>query len=531
MNDSSFPAPQMREEKFYKSLEAGLTQINNDCVAMNEVDKSASIKITLMVLDELIKKMKEASKLFEWLFNRITYVGSYFDGLRVKEATEFDINVVLKLPLLYDKVKIRRTAKYPGYVDLNLNEGKLSGEKLAKHQNETEEIFKWTKDGYLSHKMVLKWWESVFSKLQGATTLVVDNSEYMITAFKKSGPAMTAHISGKNVDIDVDLVPVIEFSKTNAPPEPIRWKNQVGEWFIVPKPIDENEFLWRLSFPEQEKKVMNGLNKLKVVNRLLKRMRDVFNWRPLSSYYIKSIFLWEAYERKEKDDATFFNKNLGYLLAYFLGKLQWYLEQQTLPFFWDKEFNLFHRINQPTLKGYAGRIRNVRTQIDKFLSESNTSQLEKTMRNLFYTSNASASSVNGSETNSQPDETFLLINLESSTSENNHQSPSSFLPADLFESTASSNLFVESFSQSSNFTSPSSESQDSAISTTSDSSRNYSVRCFHDLETSKEKSSLEIEECKLRVQIAEIDLETAKMNLRAAEKRYEKVVLEYNRMI
>uniref|UniRef100_A0A0K8SS74 Uncharacterized protein n=1 Tax=Lygus hesperus TaxID=30085 RepID=A0A0K8SS74_LYGHE len=402
---SSSP-PQIREEKFYKSLEGGLTKINNECIAMNGDEKSSMIKITLEVLDELIKKMKEANKLFEWLYNKNRYVGSYFDGLRVKEATEFDIDVVLKMPIIYEKCKIRRTKAYPGSIDVNLSDAKLTGDKLTKHQNETEEIYKWVdKDGYLSHRKVLKWWESVFSKLQGLTALVVNNKEYKITAFKKSGPAMTAHISGENVDIDVDLVPVIEFPKTVSPPHPIRWKDQEGVWYIVPKPREDNEFLWRLSFPDQERKVMNGLNKLKMVNRFLKRMRDVFNWRPLASYYIKSIFLWEAHERKEKKDEVFLNKNLGYLFAYFLGKLQWYLERQTLPFFWDKEMNLFVKINRPTLEGFAGRIKNVRAQMDRHIQEANTAELEKLMRSLFYPAKESISA-NGTDNSSRSNENF-----------------------------------------------------------------------------------------------------------------------------
>ena len=50
------------------------------------------------VCSELINDMKELSPLFRELFMKIDYTGSYWDGTRVSEATEFDINVVLKLP-------------------------------------------------------------------------------------------------------------------------------------------------------------------------------------------------------------------------------------------------------------------------------------------------------------------------------------------------------------------------------------------------------------------------------------------------
>ena len=50
------------------------------------------------VCSELINDMKELSPLFRELFTKVDYTGSYWDGTRVSEATEFDINVVLKLP-------------------------------------------------------------------------------------------------------------------------------------------------------------------------------------------------------------------------------------------------------------------------------------------------------------------------------------------------------------------------------------------------------------------------------------------------
>lgn len=54
----------------------------------------------------MFEKLKKEDPDFNFFFNRITYVGSFFDGLRVSEATEFDLNVILKIPCNYEKIKV-----------------------------------------------------------------------------------------------------------------------------------------------------------------------------------------------------------------------------------------------------------------------------------------------------------------------------------------------------------------------------------------------------------------------------------------
>ena len=49
-------------------------------------------------MEQLIKLMKQEDPMFACLYQEMAYSGSYWDGLRVKEATEFDLNIVFKLP-------------------------------------------------------------------------------------------------------------------------------------------------------------------------------------------------------------------------------------------------------------------------------------------------------------------------------------------------------------------------------------------------------------------------------------------------
>lgn len=50
------------------------------------------------VLDGLCAEMNK-DPLFAWLFNRLIYTGSMYEGLRIHQADEFDVNLVMKLPV------------------------------------------------------------------------------------------------------------------------------------------------------------------------------------------------------------------------------------------------------------------------------------------------------------------------------------------------------------------------------------------------------------------------------------------------
>lgn len=46
----------------------------------------------------MISRMKDANQTFKTLFKEVKYTGSYFEGSRVQEPNEFDINLVLRKP-------------------------------------------------------------------------------------------------------------------------------------------------------------------------------------------------------------------------------------------------------------------------------------------------------------------------------------------------------------------------------------------------------------------------------------------------
>ena len=64
----------------------------------NSTEKQENVGLVLDSMEQLIKMMKQEDPMFACLYQEMAYSGSYWDGLRVKEATEFDLNIVFKLP-------------------------------------------------------------------------------------------------------------------------------------------------------------------------------------------------------------------------------------------------------------------------------------------------------------------------------------------------------------------------------------------------------------------------------------------------
>lgn len=64
--------------------------------------------------------MKEKSELFKTSFTRVFYGGSYYDGLRVGNPEEFDLDLLLTLPK-YAEPDLTNS-NIPGFVHLRLKE-------------------------------------------------------------------------------------------------------------------------------------------------------------------------------------------------------------------------------------------------------------------------------------------------------------------------------------------------------------------------------------------------------------------------
>ena len=84
-----------------------LNDVYIETIAMDdEVTTRAKSILTEFVENKFFPEMRELSKA---IFQRIYYSGSFYDGLRVGEATEFDLNVVFDLPFYEDDFDLVKT--------------------------------------------------------------------------------------------------------------------------------------------------------------------------------------------------------------------------------------------------------------------------------------------------------------------------------------------------------------------------------------------------------------------------------------
>jgi cyclic GMP-AMP synthase len=58
------------------------------------------------VLDHLVELMKQEDVLFSRIYRRICGAGSYYDGLKVGKPEEFDMDIVLRLPIKYEEAVV-----------------------------------------------------------------------------------------------------------------------------------------------------------------------------------------------------------------------------------------------------------------------------------------------------------------------------------------------------------------------------------------------------------------------------------------
>ena len=62
------------------------------------------------MLEHLIQLMKDEDVLFERIYSRNCGAGSYYDGLKVGKPEEFDMDIVIRLPIYYEEVVVSNLA-------------------------------------------------------------------------------------------------------------------------------------------------------------------------------------------------------------------------------------------------------------------------------------------------------------------------------------------------------------------------------------------------------------------------------------
>ncbi|CAG9862669.1 unnamed protein product [Phyllotreta striolata] len=376
------------DRRKYKPLENVLIRINRDIISLSDVEVRRNNAILRSLLEDiLIPEMKEKDPLFEKLFTRVFYGGSFYDGLRVKDPNEFDLDLLLRLPKLSEP-KLIPDDDVPGYTILKLNN--LPAVKrhlymLDTYRGISKFLLESEERPYLDNNKVRMWMERVVTRALntfpvcfGQYSIEILQSTFLVKVHK-SGPALTLKLRGymdwETIVMDIDLVPCFEFDVGHMPVQKLLNRNfQKKTFFVVPKPMNNemvpnNNRYWRLSYQEQERELMGSDRHqyLKPTIKLLKKLKE--KEHPfIASYFIKTVVLLEA---EEREDDRYWSTSLSYVFMTCLKKYHQYIERKYIPYYWNENYNLLQSMSYSALDNLKYRLGNIIRHIERNLEAGN----------------------------------------------------------------------------------------------------------------------------------------------------------------
>ncbi|KAJ8732283.1 hypothetical protein PYW08_015013 [Mythimna loreyi] len=355
-----------------RSLDLYLQEVFKQFISIKDDDFKKSQEVFKSVFDQVKQKMGEQCNYFKKYSSQIMYAGSVSDGIKVGRMDEFDMDIVIRLPINYADVTIEN--EEPGFVKLKITNAFDHLDKQPNWENCHKVTREWRDaDKYLLQNKFRQWMHKNVQKalnlMEGKVT--VNGDVYLLT-YKESGPAYTLNIRNDvgtdKYALDVDLVPVIKFMYPRTPDgyrviEGITAK----DWLVVPKPnkaLTDNTLknrCWRLSFQEQERELIKDCKALKTTIRLVKKLRDALEMKAIASYYIKSLFLKKVNEMQDK---TYWQNKVSVLFRTMVEELYLAIKIKNIPFFWNCDHNLIGGLKPSLQKIYCERLKDVIASID-----------------------------------------------------------------------------------------------------------------------------------------------------------------------
>ncbi|XP_044271607.1 cyclic GMP-AMP synthase-like [Tribolium madens] len=359
----------MGKKNPFSGLEDGLNEANREYIQWNRNDNHRTKIKVLKVVKKIVNLMKLQSPAFAKLEPTIFGNGSSFEGLKVGQPDEFDIDILLTLPgETQPEVK---TDTIPGFVQLQL----LGFDNLAQTDPELYRLIFYLliirvmsefvdDDNYLlTTQMKSSFMQSIFDKTRDKyfSNGVIKGDHKKITRAQNKGPALTLTIDGFNLLVTIDLVPC--FVLTNWPQNGFRPNPfpEIDEFFIVPKePKREHPHLeryWRLSFQEQERELMFDKKWMKPTIRVMKCLRDHFKHK-ISSYAIKTLFFWQ-----DQITPDLWRGPLSHCLVYMLERYLRCLEDKKIPYFWYSKLDLLDNLTDSQKEQYRDDVQRMLNDI------------------------------------------------------------------------------------------------------------------------------------------------------------------------
>lgn len=316
-------------------------------------------------MENLLDIMQEKDRDFNRLFQKLYYTGSFYENLRISDPNEFDINLILKLPFNPGERYLKNVGGVKSYMKYKLNTSPENNEVLWENEDLLDTLFE---GAYLSPVKVRRWIQAVVDR---AKPFVSKPDGVRAIFMSASGPAKTIVLQTDfGYDIDIDLVPVIQFTFPEWPTgarksmlNTFDVKIEDQFWFLVPKefhtagtnvnPVDA-KLLWRIHFPEIEKKIIHNRGQVKPLIRLLKALRNNEGWHILASYYLKTVVLWLVEENPSPD--YWKEGNIYVRLIEALESLKESVGRKFIRYYFYPEFNLIQKIGQPQADNIYNRL-------------------------------------------------------------------------------------------------------------------------------------------------------------------------------
>lgn len=185
-----------------------------------------------MVVEFIKEELRESDSLFNHMYSdEIYYGGSFYDRLRITEATEFDLDVILELPIPKKEMKLKYGdgSSIPfGFAQIYCEsppENLLDSNEMTNGQRKKILNFFENERFIFLPLKIRNWFREVVTR---AIKYYVDNpfalNENKLTITKHKwgqySPAATLKITTDNdLEVDIDLVPVLKFGKKMLVPK------------------------------------------------------------------------------------------------------------------------------------------------------------------------------------------------------------------------------------------------------------------------------------------------------------------------
>ena len=182
--------------------------------------------------------------MFKCLFQEIHHGGSYYDGLRVREANEFDLNVYFKLPIHASFLDFESKHARPGCIRVALKKcpsflierTNPCHQHLQRLENKLLEKDPNSGTWYLHPKKTRSWFEGLVAKLN-PKLMAMKPANIRVITVRKAGPSLnlTFYMTDGQV-IDVDFVPAFVFRCENLESINNFWQvvKTKPEWVRIP---------------------------------------------------------------------------------------------------------------------------------------------------------------------------------------------------------------------------------------------------------------------------------------------------------